>query len=106
MYPSHPPWHAHIFDDHITEDAVTDTLLTILHSLSAKDWKIAMEDEVFISDIEEIEARRSLLPEALEGMGALVSVIRDPRHLVSKERKREEVVEALKDRLLIDLTDD
>lgn len=104
---SRPPWQRHLFQDHIAEDSMMDSMMFILSSLRKLDWIKVMKYQKLLDNITELDERRSLIPESMEGLDAVLDIIRDPEHNVSKSSRRSKVVIDLsKEENVIDLTDD
>ncbi|KAE8448630.1 hypothetical protein EG329_009055 [Mollisiaceae sp. DMI_Dod_QoI] len=103
---THPQWHRTIFQDHLSEDSLTDSMLLICHSLNKSDWIKVMEDQSFLDDMRELDARRLEIPESMEGLDPILSIIRDPEHETSKSSRRTIAAAPVAIENIIDLTDD
>jgi hypothetical protein len=105
LSPTRPQWQNELFSDHLSEDMLTDAMLAICHSLAKADGVgRLMRDEDLMRDLEEMETRRSTMPEVMEGLDGVLSLIRDPDSLGSKASKRAEVAVISKTTRVIDLT--
>ena len=85
---------------------LTDAMLSICHSLAKTEGAQRLSDEDLVADINEMDARRSGIPEAMEGLNAVLAAIRDPKPLSSKAAKRAKVAEVSRTTDVIDLTDE
>jgi len=85
---------------------LTDAMLAICHALVKSDEVERLRDEDFMRDLEELDTRRSTMPEVMEGLDSVLSLIRDPDSLGSKASKRAKSAASSKTTHLIDLTDD
>jgi hypothetical protein len=84
---------------------LTDAMLAICHSLAkTDDAGRLMGDEDLMRDLGELDTRRSTMPEVMEGLDSVLSLIRDPYCLTSKASKRAEVAEISKTKRVVDLT--
>jgi hypothetical protein len=106
LSPTRPQWQNDIFSDHLSEDMLTDAMLAICHALAKSDEVKRLRDEDLMSDLEELDTRRSTMPEVMEGLDGVLSLIRDPDSLGSKASKRAKFAPVSKTTHLIDLTDD
>jgi len=106
LSPTRPQWQNEIFSDHLSEDMLTDAMLAICHALVKSDEVERLRDEDFMRDLEELDTRRSTMPEVMEGLDSVLSLIRDPDSLGSKASKRAKSAASSKTTHLIDLTDD
>jgi hypothetical protein len=104
--PARPQWQNELFADHISEDMLTDAMLTISYSLAKTDGANLLTDEDLMDDMMELDSRRSNIPEAMDGLDGVLSVIQDPESLGSKASKRAKVAAISKTTHVIDLTDD
>jgi hypothetical protein len=106
LSPTRPQWQNDIFSDHLSEDMLTDAMLAICHALAKSDEVKRLRDEALMRDLEELDNRRSTMPEVMEGLDGVLSLIRDPDSLGSKASKRAKIAPVSKRTHLIDLTDD
>ncbi|PMD35954.1 hypothetical protein L207DRAFT_569355 [Hyaloscypha variabilis F] len=104
--PTRPPWQTELLNDHLAEDMLTDAMLSLCHSLAKTEEARRLSDEDLVEDMLELDRRRSCIPEAMEGLDGVLSVIRDPESLVSKASKRAKVAAISKMTHVIDLTED
>jgi hypothetical protein len=104
--PTRPLWQTELLNDHLAEDMLTDALLPLCHSLAKTEGARRLSDEDLVEDMLELDRRRSSIPEAMEGLDGVLSVIRDPESLVSKASKRAKVAAISKMTYVIDLTED
>ena len=101
-----PSYHIEIFGDHLSEDLVTDAMISICHSLGKTDGVKYISDEALLDDLVELDNKRTNIPEAMEGLNGVLSVIRDPESLGPKDSKRAKVAASSKTTHVMDLTDD
>jgi hypothetical protein len=101
-----PPWHNATFADHLSEDSVTDAMMSICHSLAKLGRVEAVLEQDWLNDMKELDNRRTKIFEAMEGLDAVLSVLQDPGLLSSKNSKRAKVATISKITHVIDLTDD
>ena len=85
---------------------LTDAMLAICHALAKSDEVKRLRDEDLLRDLEELDNRRSTMPEVMEGLDCVLSLIRDPDSLGSRALKRAKSAASSKTTHLIDLTDD
>ncbi|PMD19023.1 hypothetical protein NA56DRAFT_647476 [Hyaloscypha hepaticicola] len=105
LSPTRPQWQNEIFSDHLSEDMLTDAMLAICHSLAkADDVGRLMGDEDLMRDLEEMDIRRSTMPEVMVGLDGVLSLIRDPDSLDPRASKRAKVKAFSKTTRVIDLT--
>ena len=104
--PTRPPWQNELLSDHLAEDMLTDAMLSLCHSLAKTEGLKRLFDEDLVEDILELDRRRSRIPEAMEGLDGVLSVIRDPESFGSKASKRAKVAAISKMTHVIDLTED
>jgi hypothetical protein len=101
-----PQWQKEVFADHISEDMLTDAIMAICQSLAKTNALNCLSDQGLLDDLKELDSRRAKIPEAMEGLDAVLNVIRDPDLLTSKGSKRAKVAAIPETAHVIDLTND
>jgi len=99
-------WQRQIFNDHISEDSLTDAMMNICHSLVEAGEVKALSDQELLDDLEKLDKLRGQIPEAFDGLDAVLHIIRDLDQLSSGPWKRAKALTAANSKDVIDLTDD
>ncbi|KAH7354942.1 hypothetical protein BKA65DRAFT_394657 [Rhexocercosporidium sp. MPI-PUGE-AT-0058] len=105
MSPGLPKWRLDVFKDQMSEDSLTDAMMVICDSIVKMDGINALSDQE-LGIVNQLDVLRTPIPEAFEGLDGVLNVIRDPTKLGTRDEKRLRSLVALKDKTVIDLTDD
>ncbi len=105
LSPTRPQWQNEIFSGHLSEDMLTDAMLAICHALTkTDDAGRLIRDGDLMCYLEEMDYRRSTLPEVMEGLDCVLTLIRDPNSFGSRASTRTKVAASSRTTRVIDLT--
>ncbi|KAL5329857.1 hypothetical protein ACEPPN_003377 [Leptodophora sp. 'Broadleaf-Isolate-01'] len=105
MSPGLPKWKLDVFKDQMSEDSLTDAMMVICDSIVKMGGIKALSNQE-LAIVNQLDVLRAPMPEAFEGLDAVLDVIRDPTKMGTRDEKRVKSLTVLKNKTVIDLTDD
>ncbi|KAG4435515.1 hypothetical protein IFR05_009014 [Cadophora sp. M221] len=105
MSPGLPKWKLDVFKDQMSEDSLTDAMMVICDSIVKIGGIKALSDQE-LAIVNQLDVLRAPVAEAFEGLDGVLDVIRDPTKMGTKDEKRVKSLTVLKNKTVIDLTDD